>query len=169
MTFANPQIKPGSRKPVIQAKLAIGQPGDKFEQEADSMAENAMQMTQSEDSYADTQSYYEEADILIFSGHQYAQYKVPGMWKDGGTGTGFDIRNFKGPMNNVKLIKSTGCATICRGAYDVLDVASGAIEYWDGKKWISLNASQDENKCRVKGDYSGSWPDPRTTSDSQNK
>ncbi len=60
------------------------------------------------------QKSFAEADILVFSGHQYAQYKVPGLWADDSGQVAYDIRTLSGPLNNVKLIVSTSCATICR-------------------------------------------------------
>ena len=48
MTFANPQLKPRGKRPLIQAKLTIGQPGDKYEQEANAMADQVMSMPQSD-------------------------------------------------------------------------------------------------------------------------
>ena len=42
MNFVNPDLK---NKTNIQAKLNIGQPGDKYEQEADAMADHVMQKT----------------------------------------------------------------------------------------------------------------------------
>jgi hypothetical protein len=179
-------------------------------------------------SEATAESSFEIADILVFSGHQYAQYKTPGVWTDN-AGAGWDIRRVRGPLNRVKLIISTSCATLCREAYDVwqplfpnavilgykksaplaggkvansfatslpkdlildsggmssvistwksvvsarhrgdgatqpgwLEVSSGRMEYWTGRSWVTLNASDQANKCYVKGDYSASWPDPR--------
>lgn len=62
------------------------------------------------------QKPFSQADVLVFSGHQYAQYKVPGVWTDDNTSDPavFDIRTLKPPLNNVKLIVSTSCATICK-------------------------------------------------------
>lgn len=62
------------------------------------------------------QKPFSQADVLVFSGHQYAQYKVPGAWTDDNTSDPavFDIRTLKPPLNNVKLIVSTSCATICK-------------------------------------------------------
>lgn len=60
------------------------------------------------------QKSFAEADILVFSGHQYAQYKVPGLWADDTAKTAYDARTLSGPLNNVRLIVSTSCATICR-------------------------------------------------------
>lgn len=62
------------------------------------------------------QKPFSQADVLVFSGHQYAQYKVPGVWSDDNTAdlSVFDIRTLKPPLNNVKLIVSTSCATICK-------------------------------------------------------
>lgn len=62
------------------------------------------------------QKPFSQADVLVFSGHQYAQYKAPGVWTDDNTSDPavFDIRTLKPPLNNVKLIVSTSCATICK-------------------------------------------------------
>ncbi len=171
---------------------------------------------------------FESADVLVFSGHQYAQYKAPGVWTDS-QNTGWDLRRVPGPLRGVKLIVSTSCATLCSEAYNVwkplfpnatvlgykksapleggaiassfagrlptdmildsggvssavstwksvvsarhrgdagtqpgwLEVGSGTMEYWNGKNWVSLNASDGTNVCYVKGDYSADWPDPR--------
>jgi hypothetical protein len=138
----------------------------------------------------------------------------------------------KGPLEKVKLIISTSCATLCRDAADVwkplfpnavvlgykksapleggkvastfasklpkelildsggvqaaidawkatiearhkgdsgvqagwLRVATGDMEYWNGKSWVSIKADTEDNKCYFKGDYSADWPDPRDTS-----
>ena len=48
MTYANPPIKTKKPQPFVQAKLSIGQPGDKYEQEADAVADQVMRMPQSE-------------------------------------------------------------------------------------------------------------------------
>jgi len=64
---------------------------------------------------ADVLSIYSQADVLFFSGHQYAQYKVPGLWATANN-TGFDLRQLNSPMTKVKLIISTSCATICKEA-----------------------------------------------------
>lgn len=47
MTYANPQLK-DKKSPLVQAKLTIGQPGDKYEQEADAMADQVMRMPQTD-------------------------------------------------------------------------------------------------------------------------
>ncbi|GIK74833.1 MAG: hypothetical protein BroJett021_38210 [Chloroflexota bacterium] len=62
------------------------------------------------------QKPFSQADVLVFSGHQYAQYKAPGVWTDDNTSDPavFDTRTLKPPLNNVKLIVSTSCATICK-------------------------------------------------------
>lgn len=60
------------------------------------------------------QKSFAEADVLVFSGHQYAQYQVPGLWGDDSGDVNFDARTLAGPLNNVRLIVSTSCATICR-------------------------------------------------------
>lgn len=62
------------------------------------------------------QKPFNQADVLVFSGHQYAQYKVPGVWTDDNSSDPavFDIRTLKPPLNNIKLIVSTSCATICK-------------------------------------------------------
>jgi len=62
------------------------------------------------------QKPFSQADVLVFSGHQYAQYKAPGVWTDDNSSDPavFDIRTLKPPINNIKLIVSTSCATICK-------------------------------------------------------
>ena len=177
---------------------------------------------------AKAQPAFEEASVLVFSGHQYAQYKLPGVWTDGGDNV-LDVRGIKGPLTNVKLLISTSCATLCKEAFEVwkgifpnavflgaarstplkgsvlanafvkslpadllfdpgapglssaisawksavektqtgnvrggvLDIAAATVEVWDGKKWLSLGATDEDNVCKVKGDYSASRPDPR--------
>ena len=176
------------------------------------------------------QKAFEEANVLVFSGHQYAQYKLPGVWTDGGDNT-LDVRGIKGPLPNVKLLISTSCATLCKEAFEVwkdifpnavflgaarstplkgstlanafvkslpqdllfdpgapglssaisawksavqatqtgdvrggvLDISAGTVEIWDGKKWVSLAATDKDNVCKVKGDYSATIPDPRAS------
>ncbi|HYO99542.1 MAG TPA: DUF4157 domain-containing protein [Pyrinomonadaceae bacterium] len=58
---------------------------------------------------------YSEADILVFSGHQFAQYRAPGVWTDDDL-RGVDIRKMNAPLKKVKLVISTSCATICKEA-----------------------------------------------------
>jgi len=60
------------------------------------------------------QKSFAEADVLVFSGHQYAQYKAPGLWANDAATVSYDARTLSGPLNNVSLIVSTSCATICR-------------------------------------------------------
>lgn len=47
MNFAHPQLK-AKKHPLVQTKLTIGQPGDKYEQEADAMADQVMRMPQAD-------------------------------------------------------------------------------------------------------------------------
>lgn len=42
---ASPEILQGKVKPVVEAKLSINKPGDRYEQEADAMAESVMHMS----------------------------------------------------------------------------------------------------------------------------
>ena len=60
-------------------------------------------------------------DIVYFRGHQYAQYKAPGLFADGDETKGFDLRYVekKGGFGNVKLMISTSCATLCQEAASV--------------------------------------------------
>jgi len=60
-------------------------------------------------------------DILYFRGHQYAQYRAPGLFADGSETYGFDLRYIEkvGGFPNVKLLISTSCATLCKEAFDV--------------------------------------------------
>jgi hypothetical protein len=60
-------------------------------------------------------------DILYFRGHQFAQYRAPGVFSDGSETYGFDLRYIEkvGGFPNVKLIISTSCATLCKEAFDV--------------------------------------------------
>lgn len=179
----------------------------------------------------DAQKAFAESNVLVFSGHQYAQYKLPGVWNTGNWDVTLDVRGITGPLNNVKLLISTSCATLCKEAFEVwkslfpnafflgaarstplegsklanafvnnlpqdllfdegasgmsgaisawkaavektqssavrggvLDIAGGTIEFWDGKKWVQMNATDADNKCKVKDDYSGSVPDPRAS------
>lgn len=46
--FARSASRPRSAVPVIQTKLQIGEPNDKFEQEADRIADEVMRMPDSE-------------------------------------------------------------------------------------------------------------------------
>jgi hypothetical protein len=61
------------------------------------------------------------ADILYFRGHQFAQYRAPGMFTDGAEERGVDLRYLQraGGFPNVKLMISTSCATLCNEALDV--------------------------------------------------
>lgn len=60
-------------------------------------------------------------DIVYFRGHQYAQYKAPGLFADGDETHGFDLRYVEkaGGFANVKLMISTSCATLCKEAVAV--------------------------------------------------
>lgn len=179
--------------------------------------------------HSKVQSAFSKANVLVFSGHQYAQYKLPGVWNTGNWDVTLDTRGLTGPLPNVKLLISTSCATLCTEAYQlwktlfpnavflgaarstplkgsvlanafvknlpqdllfdpgapglsgaisawkaavektqgsavrggVLDIGAGTIEFWDGKAWKSMSATDADNKCKVKGDYSGDVPDPR--------
>jgi len=180
---------------------------------------------------AEAQKAFSESNVLVFSGHQYAQYKLPGVWNTGDWDVMFDMRGITGPLNNVQLLISTSCATLCKEAYEVwksifpnafflgaarstplegnvlanafvknlpadllfdagapglssaisawksavqktqsadvrggvLDIAAGKVTYWDGKKWVDVGATDADNSCKVKGDYSGPIPDPRAS------
>jgi hypothetical protein len=177
----------------------------------------------------DVQKAFSESNVLVFSGHQYAQYKLPGVWNTGNWDVTLDVRGITGPLNDVKLLISTSCATLCKEAYDVwksifpnaiflgaarstplegsvlanafvknlpadllfdagapglssaisawksavektqsadvrggvLDIAAGKVQYWSGKKWVDISATDPDNTCKVKGDYSPEVPDPR--------
>lgn len=179
---------------------------------------------------AKAQSAFSKANVLIFSGHQYAQYKLPGVWNTGNWDVTLDVRGITGPLPDVKLLISTSCATLCKEAYElwktifpnavflgaarstplkgstlanafvknlpkdllfdpgapglssaidawkgavqktqtsavrggVLDIAAGTIEFWNGKTWESKSATDPDNKCKVKDDYSADVPDPRS-------
>jgi hypothetical protein len=176
------------------------------------------------------QKAFSESNVLVFSGHQYAQYKLPGVWNTGNWDVTLDVRGITGPIDNVKLLISTSCATLCTEAYNlwktifpkatflgaarstplegsvlanafvknlpadllfdegapglssaisawksavektqsaavrggVLDIAAGKVDYWNGKSWIKVDATDADNSCKVKGDYSVDVPDPRT-------
>lgn len=60
-------------------------------------------------------------DIVYFRGHQYAQYRAPGMFANGSETRGFDLRYVQqaGGFANVKLMISTSCATLCKEALEV--------------------------------------------------
>lgn len=179
--------------------------------------------------HSKVQSAFSKANVLVFSGHQYAQYKLPGVWNTGNWDVTLDTRGLTGPLPSVKLLISTSCATLCTEAYQlwktlfpnavflgaarstplkgsvlanafvknlpqdllfdpgapglsgaigawksavektqgsavrggVLDIGAGTIEFWDGKAWKSMSATDADNKCKVKGDYSADVPDPR--------
>jgi hypothetical protein len=180
---------------------------------------------------ADAQKAFAESNILVFSGHQYAQYKLPGVWNTGNWDVTLDVRGITGPLKDVKLLISTSCATLCKEAFElwktifpnafflgaarstplqgsvlansfvnnlpkdllfdpgapglssaisawktavektqsaavrggVLDIAGGKVEYWDGKKWVSEAATDADNICKTKGDYSADVHDPRAS------
>ncbi|MBL8442505.1 MAG: DUF4157 domain-containing protein [Zoogloeaceae bacterium] len=63
----------------------------------------------------------ERTDIVYFRGHQYAQYKAPGLFANGSETRGFDLRYVEkvGGFANVKLMISTSCATLCQEAVGV--------------------------------------------------
>lgn len=171
-------------------------------------------------------------DIVYFRGHQYAQYKAPGLFADGDETSGFDLRyvDKAGGFANVKLMISTSCATLCKEATavfsslfpntvilgyrksapidggavrsdltkrlnelnrpllidDPVDVAAiisiwkaiaeshhkgqtgpqpgiyqgGTVTYWDGSAWQSFTATDAQNACKKKGDFSDQYPAP---------
>jgi hypothetical protein len=179
---------------------------------------------------AAAQKAFSESNVLVFSGHQYAQYKLPGVWNTGEWNVTLDVRGITGPLNDVKLLISTSCATLCKEAYEVwksifpnaiflgaarstpleggvlanafvknlpadllfdagapglssaisawksavektqsaavrggvLDIAAGKVQYWTGTAWVEISATDPDNTCKTKGDYSASMPDPRT-------
>lgn len=47
-TYPNNKMNNSRQRPLIQTKLKIGEPGDKYEQEADAVANNVMQMSEGE-------------------------------------------------------------------------------------------------------------------------
>ncbi|HWM90511.1 MAG TPA: DUF4157 domain-containing protein [Thermoanaerobaculia bacterium] len=176
------------------------------------------------------QQAFSEANVLVFSGHQYAQYKLPGVWNTGNWDVTLDTRGLTGPLDNVKLLISTSCATLCKEAYElwktlfpkafflgaarstplkgstlanafvkklpkdllfdqgatgvsgavsawksavqktqtsavrggVLDIAAGTVELWNGKRWLNMSATDEDNKCKVKDDWASLVPDPRS-------
>jgi hypothetical protein len=60
-------------------------------------------------------------DIIYFRGHQFAQYRAPGVFSDGNEEYGFDLRYIEktGGFPHVKLMISTSCATLCKEAVEV--------------------------------------------------
>jgi uncharacterized protein DUF4157 len=60
-------------------------------------------------------------DIVYFRGHQFAQYGAPGVFTDGNMTAGFDLRYVEqvGGFQNVKLMISTSCATLCKEAFEL--------------------------------------------------
>jgi hypothetical protein len=177
----------------------------------------------------EAQQAFSEANVLVFSGHQYAQYKLPGVWNTGSWDKMLDVRGIQGPLDNVKLLISTSCATLCKEAFEVwknifpnavflgaakstplkgstlanafvkklpkdllfdpgapglesaksawksavektqtskvrggvLDIAAGTVDLWFDRKWNQMSATDPDNECFVKGDYSAGIPDPR--------
>jgi hypothetical protein len=175
------------------------------------------------------QAAFSDADVLVFSGHQYAQYKAPGLWSNDDVSEFYDTRTLKGPLNNVKLLISTSCATICKEPANIwkglfpkavflgyrktapgsgagmansfaknlpkdllfeaggasqavdawksaikkrhkgdkkrepgwLDIGANMVNYWNGKNFVSVKADSNENACKIKGDNTSWFPDPR--------
>lgn len=62
---------------------------------------------------AATQSF-EKSDMVFFSGHQYAQYRRPGLYTNDNSDSCFDISAISKKLSKVKLVASTSCATICK-------------------------------------------------------
>jgi hypothetical protein len=60
-------------------------------------------------------------DIVYFRGHQFAQYKAPGVFTDDNFQRGFDLRYIeqKGGFPNVKVMISTSCATLCKEPFEL--------------------------------------------------
>jgi hypothetical protein len=67
---------------------------------------------------AEIADVYKRADVLFFTGHQFAQYRLPGVWGSSNF-PDFDIARLPGPFPNVKLMVSTSCATMCKEAAEV--------------------------------------------------
>jgi hypothetical protein len=59
-------------------------------------------------------SSFEKSDMVFFSGHQYAQYKRPGLFTNEASNSCFSIGAISKKINKVKLVVSTSCATICK-------------------------------------------------------
>lgn len=57
---------------------------------------------------------FEQSDIVFFSGHQYAQYRRPGLYTNDVSDSCFNIGAISKKLNKVKLVASTSCATICK-------------------------------------------------------
>ncbi len=57
---------------------------------------------------------FEQSDIVFFSGHQYAQYKRPGLYTNNVSDSCFNMGAISKKLNKVKLVASTSCATICK-------------------------------------------------------
>lgn len=57
---------------------------------------------------------FEKSDIVFFSGHQYAQYKRPGLYTNDASDSCFNMGAISKKLNQVKLVASTSCATICK-------------------------------------------------------
>ncbi|ANH80402.1 hypothetical protein A8C56_04855 [Niabella ginsenosidivorans] len=57
---------------------------------------------------------FEKSDMVFFSGHQYAQYKRPGLYTNDNSDSCFDISAISKKISRVKLVASTSCATICK-------------------------------------------------------
>jgi hypothetical protein len=57
---------------------------------------------------------FEQSDIVFFSGHQYAQYKRPGLYTNDVSDSCFNMGAISKKLNKVKLVASTSCATICK-------------------------------------------------------
>jgi len=62
-------------------------------------------------------------DIVYFRGHQFAQYRAPGLFSNGDETSGSDLRyvDKAGGFPNVKLMISTSCATLCLEAFEVFN------------------------------------------------
>jgi hypothetical protein len=60
-------------------------------------------------------------DIVYFRGHQFAQYRAPGLFSNGDETRGSDLRYVDQPggFPNVRLMISTSCATLCLEAFEV--------------------------------------------------
>jgi len=57
---------------------------------------------------------FDQSDLLFFSGHQYAQYKRPGLFTNDSSESCFNISLVSKAINRVKVVASTSCATICK-------------------------------------------------------
>jgi hypothetical protein len=81
----------------------------------------AEQRGRSKRAAASTLDELARTDIVYFRGHHFGRHEAPGVFTNNDYSVGFDARYIKkaGGFENVKLMISTSCTTLCRQSLDI--------------------------------------------------